>query len=88
MTLYLGSTSHRQYAGPDSLETMAATILESHGPSGPNIEYLYNLATSMRELVPEETDPHLDELETEVKKQCVNPVNGNVKSSYLLLVLS
>ena len=69
MTLYLGSTSHRQYAGPDSLETMAATILESHGPSGPNIEYLYNLAASMRELVPEETDPHLDELEAEVKKQ-------------------
>lgn len=69
VTLYLGSTSHRQYAGPDSLENMAATILSSHGPSGPNIDYLYNLAASMRELVPDEKDPHLEELETEVRKQ-------------------
>ena len=69
VTLYLGSTSHRQYAGPDSLENMAATILASHGPSGPNIDYLYNLAASMRELVPDEEDPHLEELEAEVKRQ-------------------
>ena len=69
VTLYLGSTSHRQYAGPDSLEKMAATILSSHGPSGPNIDYLYNLAASMRELVPDEQDLHLEELEAEVRKQ-------------------
>ena len=69
VTLYLGSPSHRQYAGPDSLENMAATILASHGPSGPNIDYLYNLAASMRELVPDEEDPHLEELEAEVKRQ-------------------
>ena len=48
---------------------MAATILTSHGPSGPNVDYLYNLAASMRELVPDEEDPHLEELEAEVKRQ-------------------
>ena len=48
---------------------MAATILRSHGPSGPNIDYLYNLAASMRELVPDEVDLHLEELEAEVRKQ-------------------
>ena len=31
VTLYLGSTDHRQYAGPDALETMASTILHRYG---------------------------------------------------------
>ena len=28
VTLYLGDTSHDQYAGPDSMENMAATIVK------------------------------------------------------------
>ena len=68
VTVYLGDTSHPQYAGPDSLDTMAETILTRVGPSGPNIEYLYNLCEAMRELVPQHSDPHLDQLEQRVRQ--------------------
>ena len=68
VTLYLGDRTHPQYAGPDSLDTMARTILTTVGPSGPNIDYLYNLCQAMRDLVPHYTDPHLDELEQRVRQ--------------------
>ena len=67
VTLYLGDQTHRQYAGPDDVEVMARTILTSVGPSGPNIDYLYNLCDAMRELVPHIEDDHLTELEGKVK---------------------
>ena len=68
VTLYLGDESHRQFAGPDDLDVMARTILTSVGPSGPNIDYLYNLCEAMRQLVPEVEDKHLHELEEAVRK--------------------
>ena len=36
MTLYLGSQTHDQYAGPAPIQEMAQTILACIGPSGPN----------------------------------------------------
>ena len=45
---------------------MAKTILESVGPSGPNKEYLYNLAHALKELGIE--DEHVSELDTAVKQ--------------------
>ena len=45
---------------------MAKTILVSVGPSGPNKEYLYNLADSLNELGV--IDEHVQELERAVKK--------------------
>ena len=68
VTLYLGDETHRQFAGPEDLDTMARTILTSAGPSGPNIEYLYNLCQAMRELVPHVEDQHLIELEQRVRQ--------------------
>ena len=68
VTLYLGDTDHRQYAGPDEVAVMARTILTSVGPSGPNKEYLYKLCEAMRDLVPHVTDTHLLELEEAVKQ--------------------
>lgn len=68
VTLYLGQTDHRQYAGPDTLENMAQCILQSSGPSGPNREYLYNLCQAMRELVPSVHDSHLLELEQKTRE--------------------
>ena len=66
VTIYLGDKSNRQYAGPDSLDVMASTILNSVGPSGQNKEYLYNLAEAMLEIDPNDT--HLYELDRAVKK--------------------
>ncbi|XP_059092813.1 putative glutathione-specific gamma-glutamylcyclotransferase 2 [Tigriopus californicus] len=64
VTLYIGDRTHRQYAGPDTLENMSQTIFTSIGPSGPNKEYLYNLAKVMRDIDP--SDKHLFELEEAV----------------------
>ena len=77
VTLYLGDESHRQFAGPDDLEVMARTIVTSVGPSGPNIDYLYNLCEAMRTLVPEVEDRHLLELEEAVKKLEKNKVESD-----------
>ena len=51
--------------GPASLEVMAETILTSVGPSGKNIEYLYNLASAMRTIDP--NDEHIFQLEKAVR---------------------
>ena len=36
--------------------------------SGPNKEYLYNLAKAMKELVPNVTDSHLEDLDQKVRE--------------------
>ena len=44
---------------------MAETILTSVGPSGKNIEYLYNLANALRAIDP--NDEHIFQLEKAVR---------------------
>ena len=63
---YIGKVTDDQYAGAAPLEEMAKTILESVGPSGPNKEYLYNLAHALKDLGIE--DDHVSELDTAVKQ--------------------
>ena len=63
---YIGKVTDKQYAGPAPLEEMSKTILVSVGPSGPNKEYLYNLANALAEL--EIVDEHVLELDRCVKK--------------------
>ena len=60
--LYIGKIVN---VGPASLEVMAETILTSVGPSGKNIEYLYNLANAMRSIDPH--DEHIFQLEKAVR---------------------
>ncbi|XP_023343358.1 putative glutathione-specific gamma-glutamylcyclotransferase 2 [Eurytemora carolleeae] len=68
VTLYIGTETHKQYTGGEPISTIASTILVSKGRSGENKEYLYNLASSMRELAPHVQDDHLFSLEQEVKR--------------------
>lgn len=68
VTVYVGLTSHRQYAGPAPLEEMAKTIAESVGPSGKNVDYLYNLADALRSIDP--SDDHVFDLEKCVRHIC------------------
>ena len=63
---YIGKVTDKQYAGPAPVHEMAKTILVSVGPSGPNKEYLYNLANALKEIGI--TDEHVLELEKTVKE--------------------
>ncbi|KAJ6452456.1 ChaC-like protein [Mycena sanguinolenta] len=53
--------------GSEPLPALAHRIWISVGPSGPNKEYLYNLADAVRKLSPESYDKHLFALEELVK---------------------
>ena len=71
---YIGKVTDKQYAGPAPLQEMAQTILVSIGPSGPNKDYLYNLAHALNEI--EIIDEHVIELEKAVK-QLENAESGS-----------
>ncbi|MDP5206183.1 gamma-glutamylcyclotransferase [Alishewanella sp. SMS8] len=62
--VYLASADNEAYLGPDSDAAIAAHIAVSAGPSGPNSEYLLQLAASLRELG--EHDEHVFAIEREL----------------------
>ncbi|XP_022667450.1 putative glutathione-specific gamma-glutamylcyclotransferase 2 isoform X3 [Varroa destructor] len=66
--VYVAVEGNVNYLGPAPLDEIARTIAFSRGPSGTNVEYLFNLCKSMRELVPEVKDEHLFTLEAGVRK--------------------
>lgn len=59
--LYLATPSNPNYLGPATTESIAAQIRGATGPSGPNPEYLIELASFLRENGADE--PHVFELE-------------------------
>lgn len=63
LLIYLANGENPQYAGPADLSQIAEQVVSSVGPSGPNIDYVCNLAKIMRELFPEVNDVHLFTLE-------------------------
>lgn len=58
---YVAAEGNPDYLGPASMEEMAQQIYLSEGPSGPNSEYLLELAASLRSMGI--VDEHVFELE-------------------------
>ena len=49
--VYVGLPENPQYVGLQDLDSLAAHILRSSGPSGPNKEYLYALEEALNGLI-------------------------------------
>lgn len=62
--VYLAGKDNAAWLGPAPEAEIARQIAVSHGPSGPNRDYLLNLAAALREL--EFDDPHVFSLEREL----------------------
>lgn len=61
--VYVATPNNCHWLGEDTTDNIAEQIVECHGPSGHNVEYLLRLADFMREEIPDVVDPHLFELE-------------------------
>ena len=63
--IYLASEDNPAFLGDAPLEAIAQQIANAHGPSGPNRDYLVNLAKALRELGA--NDAHIFALEAQLK---------------------
>ena len=54
--VYIGTPDCENYLGPAGPEELATQIANAAGPSGPNSEYLFNLAVAMREMGVEDAE--------------------------------
>jgi cation transport regulator ChaC len=63
--VYVATRDNPNWGGPAPTDEIARIIARSHGPSGPNIEYLLRLAQWLREI--DALDEHVFELERAVR---------------------
>lgn len=64
--VYIAPVDNHAFLGPAPLQDMVAQILQCEGPSGRNIDYLFELATALRQL--DADDPHVFDLEDAVRE--------------------
>ena len=84
--LYIATESNPEYLGPAPASSIARQIVNSAGPSGCNVEYLMELARSMKEIAPIYYDEHLFTLEAEVVRLlAVNGTNCSCCRKYITL---
>ncbi|XP_038056562.1 putative glutathione-specific gamma-glutamylcyclotransferase 2 [Patiria miniata] len=68
VVVYTATPDCPHYMGPAPVHTIATEILSSRGMSGHNMEYLFQLAETVRRLIPEDEDNHLFELESTTRR--------------------
>ncbi|KAF8525266.1 ChaC-like protein [Hysterangium stoloniferum] len=66
--VYVGRKDNPSFVGSQPLNALAEHIWKSVGPSGRNKDYLYDLATAVRQLAPDSYDSHLYALEVRLKE--------------------
>ncbi len=59
-TMYVAGPGNPHFVGPAPLDEMAAHVLRSVGPSGPNVEYVLRLEAALREMGVPRSDPTYD----------------------------
>lgn len=64
--VYIAAERNFAWLGDTGLPDMARQIAVSHGPSGSNADYLFQLADALRAL--QSDDPHVFALETQVRE--------------------
>ncbi|KAJ3359985.1 hypothetical protein GGF31_003493 [Allomyces arbusculus] len=74
---FIGTIHNTSFHGYKPLNELAQQIATARGPSGPNDEYLLNLARAMHKLAPEAVDHHLFELEARVLSLRRTKESGN-----------
>ena len=65
--VYIGTPDNEQFTGAQEPQALSAHISRSHGPSGSNIEYLFNLEAALNELDPDAGDEHISDLSRRVR---------------------
>lgn len=65
--VYIGTPDNPQFVGVQDPQALAKHISQSHGPSGPNPEYLFSLESSLVELSEDAGDDHVSDLSTRVR---------------------
>ena len=65
--IYVADNDNPQYAGPADEDVIAHQVVNSKGPSGTNVEYVFNLAKAMRNIAPDVVDEHLFTIERKVQ---------------------
>ncbi|KIY71449.1 ChaC-like protein, partial [Cylindrobasidium torrendii FP15055 ss-10] len=64
---YVGRSDNPSFIGSEPLTQLARHIWQSVGPSGPNKDYLYGLASAVLHLAPESKDSYLHALTESVR---------------------
>ena len=60
--VYIGLPDNPQFMGPQDPQALAEHIVHSQGPSGKNIDYLYELETALDSLSKDSGDEHVSDL--------------------------
>lgn len=64
---YVATPQNEGYLGPASVEEIAAQVAQSAGPSGPNPEYVFELARALEALGYQ--DDHVDRIAVELRQK-------------------